>query len=72
MPVPTDQEILDALRTAFFEIASGSASSYTVNGKTWTALNLKDLEAAIDAYETRVNRRTRRIFGVGVFREPRS
>lgn len=68
MPVPTDQQILDALRTAFHEIAVGGAASYTVNGRTWTGQNLTELQKLITVYEARVNASTRRTFAVGQFR----
>lgn len=71
MAVPTDQAILDALKTALHELATRGAASYTVNGRQFTSLNIKELESAIAIYERRVNRASRRIFAVGTFREAR-
>ena len=62
MAVPTDQQILDAVRTAFHEIVVNGAASYAVNGRSFNALNLKDLEAAISTYEAKVSRASRRMF----------
>lgn len=71
VPVPTDQEILDGLRTAYYEIAVNGASSYTINGRSWTALDLDKLQKGIDHYETKVSNASRRMFAGGTFREPR-
>lgn len=71
MPVPTDQEILDGLRTAFHEIVVNGAASYALNGRSWTALDIDKLQKAIDTYETKVSNASRRMFAGGVFREAR-
>lgn len=71
MPVPTDQEILDGLRTAFHAIVLGEAQSYSVNGRTYTSHNISTLETAISAYERRVSSGTRRMFSGGTFRGAR-
>jgi len=71
VPVPTDQEILDGLRTAFHAIVVGQAQSYSVNGRTFTAHNVSTLETAISAYERRVSSGTRRMFAAGTFRGSR-
>lgn len=61
MAVPTDQEILNALRTAYFEIATNGAASYAVNGRTFTALDMDKLQNAIQLYESKIARGTRRM-----------
>jgi len=71
MAVPSDQQILDALRTAMFEIATNGAASYSVNNRTFSALNMRDLEAAITTYTQRVNRASQGMFAVGRFNKPR-
>jgi hypothetical protein len=50
----TDQQILDALRTAMFNLATSGAQSYTVLGRTFTRVDINDLQNAIDIYERRV------------------
>jgi hypothetical protein len=71
MPAPTNQQILDALRTAYFEIASGGVQSYTVNGRTYTSIDLDKLQKAISHYENLVARATRRMFAPIRFRSAR-
>ncbi len=58
MAVPTAAETLDALRTAEFEIVTRGAASYSVNGRSFTALSLKDLREAITYYEAQVSAAT--------------
>ncbi|QNN23518.1 hypothetical protein HED60_14955 [Planctomycetales bacterium ZRK34] len=65
MSVPSDQEILNQLKTAMYNIAVKGLASYTTAlGQTYTSLNMKELQEAIEIYETRVNRAsgTRRVF----------
>jgi hypothetical protein len=62
MAVPTDQQILDALRTAYFEIATNGAASYSVNGRTFTSLDIDKLADAITRYETKIARGSRSMF----------
>jgi hypothetical protein len=50
----TDQQILDALRNAMFQLATSGAQTYTILGRTFTRLDITDLQNAIDIYERRV------------------
>jgi len=65
----TDQQILTALREALFEVATNGAASWSVNGRTFTSLDIDKLQTAIQTYENRVNRMTRRMFAPITFRE---
>lgn len=71
MATPTDAEILAALKTAYFEIATNGAASYSVNGRTFTALDLDKLNTAITRYETKIARGSRRMFAPISFNGPR-
>lgn len=71
MPTYTDQQILDAAREAMFNIVSGGGQSYSINGRTFSALNLKDLESLIAYYERRIARQTTPMMGVISFWSPR-
>lgn len=72
MAVPTDTEILNALKTALYEIAVNGAASYTANGRTWTGLDLDKLNTAIAIYEARVARAAgSRMLAPITFRSPR-
>lgn len=65
MSVPTDQQILNELKTALYKVAVKGLASYTTSlGQTFTSLDLDKLQNAIDVYETRVARAagTRRMF----------
>jgi len=58
MASPTDQMILDSLRTALFNIATKGAKEYTVFGRSFTAMEMDDLQKAIEIYERRVDAAT--------------
>jgi hypothetical protein len=68
MPVPTDQEILAAARTALLEVVANPAATYTINGRSYGAQDLDKLQRIIDVYEVRVARSSRGIFALGTFR----
>ena len=70
MAVPSDQSILDALRTAYYEIVVNNAASYTTaTGQTFTAHDLDKLSKGIAEYERRVARASRGMFAGIKFRE---
>jgi hypothetical protein len=52
MSIPTDQELLDSYRTAMLTVASGA--SYTINGRTLTRQNLKEIRETITWLEQRL------------------
>jgi hypothetical protein len=52
MAVPSDQELLDAYKTALLIVASGQ--SYTINGRTLTRQNLKEIRDTITWLEERI------------------
>lgn len=63
--------MLDAIQDAIFAIVSGTASSYAINGRTFTALDLDKLQKMETFYANRVARAAgRRTFAAGVFGEP--
>lgn len=63
--------MLDAIQTAIFTIVSGTASSYAINGRNFTSLDLDKLQKLEAYYQSRVNRAAgRRTFAAGVFTEP--
>lgn len=63
--VPTDQQTLDQLRIAFFNVSASEHAQYTVNGQTFTKIDIEKLENMITSYETRVARSSRgSVFGV--------
>lgn len=70
MPV-TDAELLDAYKTAELAIVSGQTQAYTVNGRAWTGLSLKELRERIAELEQKIARSGRRVFAVGTFRSAR-
>lgn len=67
----TDQQILDALRQALYEIAVNGAASWSVNGRTYTSLDIDKLQTAISIYEARTTRSTKRMFAPITFRSPK-
>lgn len=72
MAVPTDQEILDAARTAMLEIVANPAATYTINGRSYGGQDLEKLQNIIQTYERRVARASRpSMFSVGTFRGAR-
>jgi hypothetical protein len=52
MSAPTDQQILDAYKTALLYISSNQ--SYTINGRTLTRANLSDVLKVISVYESKL------------------
>lgn len=58
MPVPTDAELLDAIRQAIFDIVSGKVQSVTIGQQSFTRLDLDKLRAMKREYETEVSRAT--------------
>lgn len=71
MAVPSDQDILDGLKTALYQITVNGCDSYSINGRSWKALDLDKLEEAIGVYERRVARSSAPMMGVITFRSPR-
>lgn len=70
----SNADMLSALQDAQFAIIEGGQQSYSVGlpgggTRTFTSLNLKDLQALIDHYSALVNRATRRTFAAVSFRE---
>jgi hypothetical protein len=57
MAGPTNQEILDELKTAL--LAAAKNQSYSVAGRTYTRQNIAELRTAITEYEGRIARETR-------------
>lgn len=67
----TNQELLDATRDAIFTITSGKHKEYTINGRTFTKLDLKDLRDQAAALELAVASETApRRPSVGAFGNP--
>jgi hypothetical protein len=52
MAAPTDQQILDAFKSALIAVASGQ--SYTINGRSMTRANLPEIRAVIAEYSTKL------------------
>jgi hypothetical protein len=66
-----DSDMLAAIQTAIFTIVSGTAYSYTINGRNFTSLDLDKLQKMEAFYSGRVARAAgRRTFAAGVFGEP--
>jgi hypothetical protein len=51
----TDQQILDALRTAYFNLAVSGAQSYTINGRTFNRVDIDKLKQQISEWEARID-----------------
>lgn len=49
-----DAQILAALKAAHLAIVVRGAESYGANGRTWTALDIAELQRQIGIYEARV------------------
>lgn len=71
MAVPTDQEILDQARTALHSLLTREVGSATINGRSFTYLDLDKIQTIINTYESRVARATRRVFAGATFRGAR-
>jgi hypothetical protein len=71
--VPTDQEMLDAIRTTKHAIIVDGAQSYSspALGRTFTALDLDALTRMEKQYEGQIARRNRPMFAGVTFRGPR-
>lgn len=54
MTVPTDSEMLDAVKTAIYQLTLGGVQSYTINGRTVTRMNLTELRTLRQDLELRV------------------
>lgn len=67
MAAPTPATILTNLKTAYNNIVSGETASYSINGRTWSALNLSELSSEIDKWQAVVNRQSTSMFAVGKF-----
>lgn len=71
----TDQQILDAIKDAIFQIASGAVDSYSVNGRSFRFADLSKLSELERVYQARVARAAgtsgSRMFAGGTFREAR-
>lgn len=66
-----DSDMLAAIQTAIFTIVSGTASSYSINGRNFTSLDLDKLQKMEAHYQARVNRAAgRRTFAAGAFGSP--
>lgn len=66
-----NEQMLAAYQAALLAIVTGRAESYTINGRSYTALDIAELEAGVDRYERKVSRATRPMMGVVTFRSPR-
>lgn len=67
MPAPTNQELLDAAKTALESLLEGGAQSYAINGRTYTALNIGELSNLISDLELKVARSDGGMFRLGGF-----
>jgi hypothetical protein len=65
MSSPTDQQILDALRTAYFNLAVSGAKSYTILGRTYTRFDIDQIQKGIAWLEARVDAATQPGIGGG-------
>jgi hypothetical protein len=65
----TDAEILSATQDAIFTIVSGAASSVSINGRSFGALDLDKLRNVERFYQARVARTGKSLFAVGKFME---
>jgi len=69
--VPTNQALLDQLKIALFNLVSGEHVSYTVNGRTFTKIDIDKLTTTIKFYENEVAKASRgSTFQVGGFGGP--
>jgi len=65
MSSPTDQTILDALRTAYYNLVVKGSKSYSANGRMFTSLDLPELQKQISIFEARVDATTYPGIGAG-------
>ena len=54
MPVPTNQEMVDALRTAIHAIVVDGVASYSVFGRMVTLHNLQTITATLKEFEQKL------------------
>lgn len=54
VPAQTDAEILDELLAARRKLVTRGAASYSVNGRTFTALDIDKLNELVAQYEQRI------------------
>ena len=52
--IPTNEDILDQLKTTLYAIISGEDASISYDGVSYTKHNVKDLVSLIKVYENRV------------------
>ena len=55
MPAQTDAEILDELLAARRKLITRGAASYTINGRSFQALDLGKLDELIEKYQSKVD-----------------
>lgn len=67
----SNQQLLDAVETAIQTILDGGVSSYSINGRSATNLDLQQLFNRRDALIAAVSREQYGSFGVAEFREAR-
>lgn len=70
----SNADMLAALQAALLAIVEGGQQSYSIGlpgggTRTYTSLDLDKLQKAIEFYEAKVNRATRRTFAAVSFRE---
>lgn len=64
----TAATILSEIQDAIYDIVVNRAASVSVNGRSFTALDLDKLQKMEELYEARVNRSSRGMFAVGKFK----
>ncbi len=67
MPAPTDQQLLDEVKSAILEIVQGRGASYTIGGRQYTALDLDKLRSLEGELRARISRRRTGMFQQGTF-----
>lgn len=63
----TDAQLLAAAEDALLALLNGSVQSYSINGRTYNALNLTELRKTVNELRARVARASRGAFELGSF-----
>lgn len=70
MASKTDAELLESTREAIDALTTGGVESYSLNGRSVTKLNLKELWDQVTTLEKRISRTSNGMFGVAEFQDP--
>lgn len=58
MSTITDENLLDAFRQAYMNLALSGAQSYTINGRVFTRYDIDEIQKAITWLENRIDMST--------------